>query len=122
MKLFASITSDRGQTDVIFLDFLKGFDRISHTKRLLNLTSIFKNEQLINWLGSYLTNSPKYVQIKGESAAHHPVPSGVPQGLVLGPLLFLFFLTIFQKTSMHKLSFLQVSVLYIPKYHPSRIN
>lgn len=86
---FATEINNRGQTDVIFLDYSKAFDRVCHSKLINKLSRILKNDQITNWLSNYLTNRTQYVEYNGETSRKVDMSSGVPQGSVLGPLLFL---------------------------------
>lgn len=83
---------DRGQVDIIFLDFRKAFDKIPHPKLLHKLNTILQNDELINWITAYLTNREQVVCIKGTISTRRSVGSGVPQGSVIGPLLFLLYI------------------------------
>lgn len=82
------VLDDRGQVDIIFLDFRKAFDKIPHQKLLHKLSAILQNDELINWIRAYLTNREQVVCIKGTISTRRAVGSGVPQGSVIGPLLF----------------------------------
>lgn len=84
--------NNRGQTDIIFLDFAKAFDKVSHPKLLLKIKTIFKNPQLSEWFSSYLSHRNQFVACEGYQSSFSPVESGAPQGSVLGPLLFLLFI------------------------------
>ena len=81
-----------GQTDIIFLDFSKAFDSVPHNLLLHKLKSFGFHGKLLHWISSYLTNRSQRVVIEGESSAFLPVVSGVPQGSILGPLLFLLYI------------------------------
>ena len=77
------------QTDVAILDFSKAFDTVPHHKLLHKLHCYGVQGQLHQWIKSFLCNRFMKVIVDGESSSETKVLSGVPQGTVLGPLLFL---------------------------------
>lgn len=88
----ASALDRQNQIDMIFLDFEKAFDRVSHKKLLLKLKPIFKNNRLLAWIEAYLSYRYQVVCIDAVLSSFAAVESGIPQGSVLGPLLFLVFI------------------------------
>lgn len=80
---------DKGhQIDVVYTDFSKAFDRVNHDILISKLKMIGIENWLLNWLSSYLTQRTQQVKFQGFLSKEITVPSGVPQGSHLGPLLF----------------------------------
>ena len=85
--------NDEGsQTDVIILDFSKAFDTVPHAELLTKLESFGITGSIHHWLRTFLTKRYMQVVVDGESSSKVTVDSGVPQGTVLGPLLFLCYI------------------------------
>ena len=80
------------QTDVVFLDFAKAFDRVNHQVLLQKLCNFGISGSLLKWCGDYLSNRYQRVVIDGSCSSWTEIPSGVPQGSILGPLFFVIFI------------------------------
>ena len=76
----------------IFIDLRKAFDTVNHTILLSKLKHYGIRDSSYNWFESYLSNRKQYVFVNGESSQLRNITYGVPQGSVLGPLLFLIYI------------------------------
>ena len=78
--------------DEIFLDLSKAFDKVPHQRLLYKLRCLGINGNLLNWIESFLTNRRQRVKINRSYSHWSKVKSGVPQGSVLGPILFILYI------------------------------
>ena len=84
--------SKGNEVDVIYLDFTKAFDKVCHTILIDRLKTYGIGGKLIGWFNSYLTGRQQRVVLDGIYSNWLDVTSGVPQGSILGPLLFLVYI------------------------------
>ena len=86
------LLNENNHIDVIYLDFAKAFDKVDFGVVLRKIKKLGIDDQTFNWISSFLINRTQRVLVNGKSSDTKPVISEVPQGSVLGPLIFLILL------------------------------
>ena len=90
-KIYEALEQGK-EVRMVFLDISKAFDKVWHRGLLHKLEQLGVRDPLLKWLKSYLTGRKQRVIIEGQASDWREVNAGVPQGYVLGPLLFLIYI------------------------------
>ena len=84
------LTSLEGKNiDVVYLDFSKAFDKVDFAVVLSKIQNLGITGKILNWIKTFLTDRTQMVIVDGFKSSPSSPSSGVPQGSVLGPLIFL---------------------------------
>ena len=86
------ILEDNGNADILYLDLSKAFDKVNHKILLYKLTKMNITGKINAWIKTFLTTRTQYVVVNGKKSEPAHVRSGVPQGTVLGPALFIIYM------------------------------
>jgi hypothetical protein len=96
-----SALCDGFNVDVIYLDFAKAFDKVDHNILLQKVHNSGIRGKLFQWISVFLKGRTQSVIVNGQYSEPKPVISGVPQGTVLGPILFIIMANDLSKHCMH---------------------
>ena len=92
LETWSEILDRGGNIDCIYMDFMKAFDTVSHERLLSKIQSYCISDQLLGWISSFLSDRQQRVCINGCHSNWGSVTSGIPQGSVLGPILFVIYI------------------------------
>ena len=114
---FTENLNKNDQTDVILLDFSKAFDKVSHQHLFHKLAHYGIRGNLLDWIKHFIFQRSQCVVIEGQQSGSAAITSGVPQGTVLAPLLFLCFINDLSNGILSKIKLYADDVLLYNTIH-----
>ena len=90
--IWSEILDQGGTLDTVYCDFMKAFDKVPHRRLLLKVEKYGITGQILGWICSFLHSRAQCVMMNKTASEIKNVTSGIPQGSVLGPILFVLYI------------------------------
>ena len=92
LDIWAEVLDQGGTLDVIYCDFMKAFDKVPHRRLVHKIEKYGITGNILGWTKAFLSGRTQYVVLNDAKSKIARVTSGIPQGSVLGPLLFVIYI------------------------------
>ena len=92
LNIWTEILDQGGELDVIYCDFMKAFDKVPHKRLIHKIDKYGIKDNVLAWIKDFLSDRTQVIRVGNSNSEKADVTSGIPQGSVLGPLLFVIYI------------------------------